>query len=85
MSGVHARLLALFAITGCDVGAEEYATGLEQLGEAAAIARAANDEIAYGEVVSATAHLHCTPMPAGAWTRSSFSSASGRISPRPDA
>lgn len=57
-SGVHARLLALFAITGCDVGAEDYATGLEQLGRAAEIARAANDEIAYGEVVSATAHLH---------------------------
>lgn len=57
-SGVRARLLALHAMTGCDLRLHDYAAAHAQLEEAARVAEAARDRGSYGDVLSRIAHLH---------------------------
>jgi predicted ATPase/class 3 adenylate cyclase len=57
-SGARARLLAFYAMQGCDLRLHDYATAHDRLREAAQIAEAAHDRAAYGDVVGRTAHLY---------------------------
>ncbi|HEY8521164.1 MAG TPA: AAA family ATPase [Gammaproteobacteria bacterium] len=56
--GVHARLRALYAITGRDLRQHDYDAALAHLAEAARIAAAAEDLGAQADVVRARAHLY---------------------------
>jgi hypothetical protein len=58
VSGVRARLLAFFAMTGCDLRQHDYAAAHAQLRDAAQIAEAAHDRGACGEVIGRIAHLY---------------------------